>query len=302
MKHTDKITAVGQMQKHIVANLGDVITLDDLSRAAGYSKFYAVRMFKELSGKSPYDYIRALRLTRAAEDLRDDGGKIINAAFENGFDSHDGFTRAFTRQFGITPKKYAIEKPPVPYFISHPVSAYYLFKSEENFMQNEKVSRTVTVTAVERPVRKLLLQRAKKTSNGDYFAYCEEMGCDWEGLLNSIPEKFAPAALLTLPQNLVILGTSDTAAGVEVPADYEKPIPEGYDFIELPSCTMLFFQGMPFENEKDFGIAIGITWEAVDNYDPVRYGYTFAPELAPRFNFGASGKNGALQAIPVRTL
>lgn len=241
MKQTDKITAVGQMQKYIIAHLDEKITLDDLSRAAGYSKFHAARIFKELSGKSPHEYIRAMRLTSAAESLRDSGGKVIDAAFDSGFDSHDGFTRAFTRQFGITPKKYVSETPPVPYFTHHPVSAYYLLKQEITPMQNEKVPRTVMVTAVERPARKLILLRAKNTKGGDYFAFCEEMTCDWEGLLNSIPEKFAPAALLTLPENLVTAGTSDTAVGVEVPADYAKAIPAGYDVIELPSCTMLFF-------------------------------------------------------------
>ena len=117
--------------------------------------------------------------------------------------------------------------------------------------------------------------------------------------MGSISEKFAPPALLTLPDNLVKSGTSNTAAGVEVPADYTKPIPEGYDIIDLPACTMLFFQGSPYENEDDFCIAIGITWEAIDRYDPTLYGYNFAPELAPRFNFGANAKTGALQALPV---
>jgi hypothetical protein len=167
-------------------------------------------------------------------------------------------------------------------------------------MQNEKVLRTVTVTAVERPARKLILLRAKKTAGGDYFAYCEEMGCEWEGLLNSIAEKFAPAALLTLPQNLVVAGTSDTAAGVEVPAEYSKPIPDGYDIIDLPPCVMLFFNGAPYEDENDFCIAIGIVSEAVGGYKPELYGWQTAPELAPRFNFGAEEALGARMAIPAK--
>jgi hypothetical protein len=167
-------------------------------------------------------------------------------------------------------------------------------------MRNEKVSRTVTVTAVERPARKLILLRAKNTADGDYFAYCEEMGCEWEGLLGSVAEMPASAALLTLPQNLVTPGTSDTAAGIEVPADYAKPIPEGYDAIELPPCAMLFFNGAPYDDENDFCIAIDTVWEAVENYNPGLYGWQPAPELAPRFNFGAEGALGARMAIPVK--
>jgi len=256
-------------------------------------------MFNEVTGKTPGEYIRALRLTRAAEELRDSGGKIIDVAFASGFDSHDGFTRAFKRQFNITPERYSREKPAVCYFIHYPAMSYYQLKDGERTMTNERVSRTVTVSAVERPARKLILLRAEKTTGGDYFAFCEEKDCDWEGILNSIPEKFAPAALLTLPKSLVTNGTSDTAAGVEVPVDYSKPIPVGYDMIDLKPCTMLFFNGSPYDIEEDFCIAIDIVWEAVDNYNPEMYGWKASPELAPRFNFGADEKQGARMAIPV---
>jgi len=297
--YMDKIDSVDRMQEYIVSNLDDV-KLDDLCVAAGYSKYHAVRMFKEVTGVTPYGYIRALRLTRAAEGLRDTGGKIIDAALQSGFGSHDGFTRAFTRQFNITPMRYSRETPPIRYFIHNSVGSYYHYlENGEKKMQNEKVSRTVTVTAVERKARKLVLLRAKEAADGDYFAYCEEMGCDWEGVFNSIAEKLAPAAILTLPPNLVAPGTSNSASGVEVPADYAKPVPQGYDVIDLPPCKMLFFNGTPYENEEDFCIAIDIVYDAVEGYNPALYGWQASPELAPRFNFGAEGPLGARMAIPV---
>ena len=299
MEQVDKISAVSRMLRHIVANLDDA-TLDSVSADAGYSKYHAVRMFKDVIGKTPGEYIRALRLTKAAQELRDGGGKVIDAALQSGFDSHDGFTRAFARQFEITPQRYRRETPPVRYFVHYPIESYYRLRDEEKTMENEKVSRTVTVTAVQRPARKLILLRAKKTKGGDYFAYCDEMSCEWEGLLNSIPEKFATAALLTLPQNLVAQGTTDTAAGLEVPADYAKPVPSEYDVIDLPPCTMLFFNGAPFEDENDFSIAIGIVFDAARSYAPEQYGWCPAPELAPHFNFGATAPQGARLAIPVR--
>jgi len=298
MDHMEKVNAVSRMQNLIISNLDDV-TLGSLCTSAGYSKYHAIRMFNEIVGKTPGEYIRALRLTKAAEELRDSGGKIIDVALASGFDSHDGFTRAFKRQFNITPDRYSREKPAVRYFIHYPIESYYHLKNGERLMNNERVSRTVTVTAVERPARKLILLRAEKTTGGDYFAFCEEKDCEWEGVLNSISEKFAPAALLTLPKSLVTNGTSDTAAGVEVPVDYSKPVPEGYDVIDLIPCTMLFFNGAPYDIGEDFCIAIDIVWEAVDNYDPEMYGWQAASELAPRFNFGADEKQGARMAIPV---
>ena len=300
MEDWDKINAVDKMQKYIVSHIDEEITMQDLSRAAGYSLWHSLRIFKELTHKTPFAYIRVLRLTKAAKKLRDSDSKVIDIALNSGFDSHDVFTRAFARQFAITPQKYRNEKPLLSYFTYHPVSEYYLYiKNNERNGDEMKdlMSGTVTVQAVKRPARKLILQRSKNAT--DYWSYCEEKGCEWEGF-NDVSEKFDTAAILELPTNLIKEGTSSVAAGIEVPVDYAKTLPEGYEIIELPPCTMLYFRGMPFENEEDFAKAIDIVFEAITNYTPEFYGYAFADELAPKFNFGASAKMGAKAAIPVK--
>lgn len=68
MNLSDKIIAVGKMQKYIDAHFEEEITLEDLSHAANYSKFHAERIFKELTGKTPFEVIRALRLTKAIQN------------------------------------------------------------------------------------------------------------------------------------------------------------------------------------------------------------------------------------------
>lgn len=294
---SDKVNAVIRMQNFIIANIDQRITLDDLSRISGYSKYHSARIFKELASKTPFEYIRAIRLTNAAQALRDSDNKVVNVALDNGFDSHDGFTRAFASQFDITPQKYQHAKPAVRWFVPYTIEPYYRMKEGMEQMDKEPISRTMTVTAVERPARKLILVRSIKAT--EYFSYCEEVGCDWEGVFNSIAEKFATSALLTLPPNLIKPGTGNIASGVEIPLDYNKPIPDGCDIIELPPCTMLFFQGAPFEDENDFGAAIGTLWEVMDAYDPMLYNWQYAPELAPYFNFGTMAKRGALMARPV---
>jgi len=300
MELSDKINAVSKMQKYINAHFANEITLDDLSRAAGYSKYHAMRIFKELTGNTPFESIRALRLTKSAQVLRDSDAKVLDVALDNGFESHDGFTRAFTRQFAITPQKYQRETPAVRYYVQYPIEAYYAMKEGAEIMPKEPIKRTMTVTAVERPARKLILVRSVKAT--EYFSFCEEAGCDWEGTFNSIPEKFDTSALLTLPQSLIKLGTGNIASGVEVPLDYNKPIPDGCDIIELPPCIMLYFQGAAYEDENDFGEAIGTLWEIIASYDPSLYGWQYAAELAPYFNFGAAAKTGARMARPVKKM
>ena len=164
-------------------------------------------------------------------------------------------------------------------------------------MEKDRVSKIVTTTVVERPKRKLLLLRSKKATC--YFSFCEEVTCEWHGILNSVAEKFDTCALLTLPPSLVKDGTSNIAGGIEVPFDYAKSLPEGYELINLPACKMMYFLGAPFEHEQDFGEAIGIVFEAIENYQPEMYGYRYAPDIAPHFNFGTGAQSGAKMAVPV---
>ena len=77
---TEKISAVQQMQDYIAVHLSEKITLCDLSRAAGYSPFYCARIFKELTGLAPADYIRRIRLSESALRLRDEQCKVIDIA------------------------------------------------------------------------------------------------------------------------------------------------------------------------------------------------------------------------------
>lgn len=167
-------------------------------------------------------------------------------------------------------------------------------------MSKEPIKRTMTVTAVERPARKLLLLRSVRAT--DYFSFCAEMGCGWEEAFNRIPQRLDAAALLTLPENMIKPGTGNTAAGIEVPVDYDEPVPAGCDMIVLPPCTMLYFQGASFQDEGDFGEAINILLEEMAAYNPAQHGWQYAPELAPYFNFGASAAQGAKMARPARKI
>ena len=296
----DKINAVDRMQEHIVSHIDEGITMQALSDAAGYSLWHSLRIFKEMLGKTPFEFIRAVKLTRAAEALRDSRCKVIDVAMDNGF-THDGFTRAFNRQFSITPQKYKDTTPPIAYFTYTPIRFFYLYiknrSANEMEKEKEKVSRIVTTTVVDRLARKLLLLRSRKAT--EYFSFCEEVGCDWHGILNSVPEKFETCALITLPPGLVREGTSNVAGGIEVPHDYAKSLPDGYEIIDLPACKMMFFHGMPFDDEQDFGEAISIVFDAIAGYRPEAYGYRFDYDLAPHFNFGADAKSGAKMAVPV---
>ena len=300
MERWEKINAVQRMQDYINEHINSSITLSDLAEAAGYSQYHSARVFRELTGKSPFEYLRALRLSKAALYLRDSRAKVIDVAFDFVFDSHEGFTRAFTKQFGIPPKKYSEDPKPIKLFMPSRIRDYYLtLQKGEIGMSEKKETKTVFVQVVERPVRKLILKRGTKADN--YFDYCEEVGCDVWGILVSIREAMYEPAGMWLPDKLIKPGTSKYVQGVEVPMDYRGEVPEGFDIIELPPCKMMVFQGEPYEDEK-FGEAIEELWEVMKKYDPRIYGFEWADEDAPRFQLEPQGYRGYSEARPVRPI
>lgn len=288
------------MQDFIEQHITEPITLYMLAQAAGYSPWHSARIFKELTDKTPFEYIRTLRLSRAAVKLRDEDTKVLDVALDFVFDSHEGFTRAFSRQFGMSPRYYSKNTPPVKLFMPTRIRDYYLMlqKGEENMSEKPTVN-TVFIQVVDRPARKLILKRGIKATG--YWEYCEEVGCDWWGILTSIKDALYEPIGMWLPENLRKTGTSLYAQGVEMPADYSGEVPEGFELINLRPCKMMVFQGPPFDDEN-FQEAIGELWEVMKTYSPELYGFAWADEDGPRFQLAPEGYRGYIEARPVREI
>lgn len=302
MDRWEQINAVQNMQDYIDQHLFEPITLKELSRKAGYSPYHCAKLFKEHIGKAPFDYIRTLRLSRAALKLRDEKVRVLDVAMDFVFDSHEGFTRAFSREFGVTPYKYSKHPTPIKLFMPTPIRDEYLFFQRGGTSMERKstglTASTVFVQVVERPERKLILKRGLKAR--DYFEYCGEVDCDIWGILWSIKEALYEPIGLWLPDRFRPEGTSYYAQGVEVPKDYTGTVPDGFDLIDLPPCTMMLFQGPPFDDD-DFFNAIADLSELIDEYRPETYGYDWDDGSAPRFQLEPQGYRGYIEARPVRS-
>jgi AraC family transcriptional regulator len=294
------VNAVQRMQAFIEEHLQEPITLHRLASEAGYSPWHAAKIFKTLTGKTPFEYIRAMRLSRAAMRLRDEDVRIVDVAFDFVFDSHEGFTRAFSKQFGLTPQRFCQVKPPIKLFMPGNIRETYLALQKGEFAMSEnQKSSTTFVQVVDRPARKLILKRGIQAT--DYYAYCEEVGCEvWDALTGIQQALYEPIGMW-LPENLRKTGTSTYAQGVELPLDYAGPVPEGFDLIDLPPCKMMIFQGEPYD-DAEFEKAIGSLWESIKNYQPELYGFRWADEDGPRFQLEPQGYRGYIEGRPVRPL
>ena len=94
--------AIDYIEKHLRGTL----QLEEISEYAGVSDYHFRKIFFYLSGMSLSEYIKNRRLSEANRDLLH-GEKVTDVAFKYGYQSLDGFTRAFKKWSGLLPSDVA---------------------------------------------------------------------------------------------------------------------------------------------------------------------------------------------------
>lgn len=90
-------------------NLADPPTLEEIGRRVGCSHFYLSRIFSQEMGRSIFQYLRALRMERAAELLRENKLNVTQVSLEVGYNSPSHFSTAFHETYGCCPGLYPLQ-------------------------------------------------------------------------------------------------------------------------------------------------------------------------------------------------
>ncbi|MEO0912357.1 MAG: AraC family transcriptional regulator [Pseudomonadota bacterium] len=90
---------------HIEMMLAAPFSLEELAARSGASPYHVVRCFRAASGMAPMTYLRARRLSVAAEALARGDADILSVALDAQYASHEAFTRAFAAYFGVLPSR-----------------------------------------------------------------------------------------------------------------------------------------------------------------------------------------------------
>jgi AraC-like DNA-binding protein len=92
--------------KLVDERFGSRITLDDMAFSANLSKYHFLRVFKNATGYSPYEYLVKYRINKAKSMLESTSDTIEQIASNVGFESTSNFIRTFKRIEQITPLEY----------------------------------------------------------------------------------------------------------------------------------------------------------------------------------------------------
>lgn len=92
-------------EQYIMTHLSEDVTAEQLADICGYSLYHFCHVFKAYYNMAPGEFMRRTRLEKAAEDILA-GKSITETAFQYGFDTSAGFSKAFRKQFGMSAMEY----------------------------------------------------------------------------------------------------------------------------------------------------------------------------------------------------
>jgi AraC family transcriptional regulator len=99
--------ALRRVRAYIDAHIGERISLGELARQAGCSRFHFARQFRLSTGESPMGYLRRVRIERSKSILQSSDTTIAQVAASLGFSDQSHFTRIFGRVVGVSPGSFA---------------------------------------------------------------------------------------------------------------------------------------------------------------------------------------------------
>ncbi len=99
----DNLRRVEEARAYLHAHGDRIVTLTELARAVGVSRFYLARNFRAAYAQSPIAYHRQLRLADAVERIRARDWTATAAAEALGFSDLPSFSRAVRRKYGVPP-------------------------------------------------------------------------------------------------------------------------------------------------------------------------------------------------------
>lgn len=105
-RKSDKPKWVEKVERHLHANVDKEISVEEMARIAGYSRYHFTRLFEEHAGASPAAYLNKLRLKRATGLLRTNRLSVKEVAYRTGFSDVNYFCKAFRKNFGVSPGEF----------------------------------------------------------------------------------------------------------------------------------------------------------------------------------------------------
>lgn len=260
--HRQIQTTVNHIDDAIRQGLDETLTLEYLAERIGYSPSQTSRTFHALTGVSLRQYLQGRKLAFALIEVRDTNDTLLEIAVRYGFSSHEAFTRAFKRLYGLAPKTYRSQ--PVPVVLRtkiNPLDRYLIGQGVR--LPMKKTNANIKIYPALVPAHKFL--HIKNYDSNGYFDFWQKQesipgqDCDTIcGLLDSIKGKLDgddseigqySGQIMGFPQEPN--GRTPEAYGIRMPADYSGEAPAGMLSLDIAEGEYMVFEYGPFNFETE---------------------------------------------------
>lgn len=246
---------ISQCIEFIEENIKSNLTPELIANECGYSTFHFCRMFNVHQGISLMEYVKKRRLSLAATRLFE-GYKIIDIALEYGFDTHNGFSKAFKKEYGFSPTQY--------------------IKRMEGYYSKESIYKIggyiMNPVIVKKPAFKVAGYGINTNiSNGSYTKDVASFWINYNGenLESKMYEILEPKKHgevgLCIPSNDE---NGDTIYLLGVIVDDFKGVTDDMMIVDVPDATYAVFTTLPVDTSNDleqneFANIIKETWKYI---------------------------------------
>jgi AraC family transcriptional regulator len=105
---TSRLEKIQPAMAYASSHLDEDVSLATLASQTGISPFHLQKLFTATASESPKQFTLRLRLARAAAMLLTGDDTVLDIALACGFQTHESFTRAFRKKFGMAPSAYRV--------------------------------------------------------------------------------------------------------------------------------------------------------------------------------------------------
>lgn len=282
---------IGEIDQCIKSRGDEVVTLRRLAARLGYSEYYVSRKFREISGMQLREYLHYRRLAFALRALRDTEHGILDIALEYGFSSHEAFTRAFKKAYGMTPSAY--RKSPAPVVLRTVLRPFDCYLLGIGGTGMAKSTENIKIYFVTIPAHRFLhIRNYESIGYWDFWQKQSAVpGQDCEticGLLDSVGGKLDDVggdqpdsgsgqlmAFINAPTGRICSWGIPLAEayGVRLPADYDGPVPPQMQIMDVPEGEYIVFEHGPFDFETENQTVEAEIEQAMREFDYEKSGY-----------------------------
>lgn len=225
---------IAKAAQYIEDNLSEALRAPNIAKHANLSPFHFQRLFSAYMGEPISQYIVARRLERAALELNDHSKmNILQLALNSGFQSHSAFSKAFKKQFGLSPSV----------FRNTPEAARIGVSQDRRFLVSAPPDKVIEAhDVIDLGHFHFQFRESSGTHEGHFYRQNDQdIGRQFSALLaeDSPPDVFLMSCFPTTPQNL-----NDTNVPVWFGGAYSSQIGNdwGHAWYHFKAGTWAVFQ------------------------------------------------------------